>query len=108
MTKSREKCQILSGFVKFGGPGHTPRRSGRVEMLAVVPTSHASTVAYWIIVATGIALSSVAVVWTVRVVHIVRRDRRRFREGRCMRCGYDVRFCSDKCPECGEPIRRGK
>jgi hypothetical protein len=76
-------------------------------MLAVVPTSHASTIAYWVIVTTGIVLSSLAVIWTIWVVHIVRRDRRRFREGRCMRCGYDVRFCNDKCPECGEPIRRG-
>jgi hypothetical protein len=32
----------------------------------------------------------------------VRRQRRRGREGRCLRCGYNLRESHGKCPECGE------
>jgi hypothetical protein len=76
---------------------------------AVVPlNSSSSAIGYWVIVTTSIALSVAALAWSIWIVRLVRRDRRWFRQGRCLRCGYDVRFSQDRCPECGEPIRHDK
>jgi hypothetical protein len=33
----------------------------------------------------------------------VRRARTRSREGRCAKCGYDLRESQERCPECGSP-----
>jgi hypothetical protein len=34
------------------------------------------------------------------------RSRRRIRNRQCLKCGYDIRFITDRCPECGEMVAR--
>jgi hypothetical protein len=45
-------------------------------------------------------------IWSIWVVRVFRRDKRRGRLGLCLRCGYDLSHSIDRCPECGDPIRR--
>ena len=76
------------------------------QSIAVAPPSHATQVAYLAIVIAGVVSSVLAMIWVTWLVYAVRRDRRWFREGRCMRCGYDLRSSHEVCPECGEPVRK--
>jgi len=68
-------------FSHFGGTGFTTR-----HRLVVIP--------YWF----PAALFAVAPSWWI--VSRLRR-RRRMAEGRCRRCGYDLRATPGRCPECG-------
>jgi hypothetical protein len=51
------------------------------------------------LLATAVALAIGAIV-TFRMA----RDATRLREGLCLKCGYDLRAATDRCPECGRPV----
>ena len=51
-----------------------------------------------------IAMFAVLPVWWWR--HPFRKVRPFF--GKCIKCGYDLRASSDRCPECGEPFAAAK
>jgi hypothetical protein len=54
----------------------------------------------WLVVAAGSAIALIP--WLARVV----RRRRRYRQGQCIHCGYDLRASVERCPECGRPVKR--
>ena len=75
--------------------GRVPVRVASASPLFVVP--------YW----TLIALLLIADVTWVRCYRRWRREEFRKARGLCIRCGYDLRASTDRCPECGNPIAAG-
>ena len=75
--------------------------------LAIVH-SDAPRIAWWIVGITPVLASIAALVWAIIMVRAWRRDLRRYRNGLCMNCGYDLRESKDRCPECGTPILNRK
>jgi len=55
------------------------------------------TIPWW--VATGVA-SALPALWAMRKLR-ARGAARRIAQGRCARCGYDIRMSPGLCPECG-------
>jgi hypothetical protein len=65
-----------------------------------------SIAAEWLLVAGGSVSLIGAVIWIIWLTRTIREESKRTREGLCMHCGYDLRHSQDRCPECGEPIRK--
>src|SRR5580700_7034466 len=40
----------------------------------------------------------------LRMDYRTRETKRRVKQGLCIRCGYDCRTSTDRCPECGEVL----
>lgn len=61
------------------------------------PVASRHAIPYWVIVLGSLVLPAVwALRWHQRKLRIAAR--------RCIRCGYDLRASTDRCPECGTPI----
>ena len=50
------------------------------------------------------AVTAVLPVWSLLRIRRERLRKRRARSGLCPICAYDLRTCSDRCPECGTPV----
>ncbi len=70
-------------------PGAAPSGPGIKRWGVAVP--------YWSVVLATLLYPAIGI-WRFRV-----RCRQR-RQGLCLRCGYDLRASTDRCPECGTPI----
>ncbi len=77
-------------------------------LFALIQKSSAVDIVYWIIPVVATASSIAGLIWTIWLVQAFRRDLKRDRGGLCMKCGYDLRHSTERCPECGEPIRHRK
>jgi hypothetical protein len=75
------------------------RQRPKIAPWLFTPPYTAYAVPYW----PALAVTSVPALRVV--VRFVRRWRRA-RRGLCPGCGYDLRAAGDRCPECGEPVRR--
>ncbi len=63
----------------------------------------------WVVsTAVVVLMAFLALLWSIAMVRVYRRDGRRQREGLCLRCGYDLRHAADRCPECGETIHTNR
>jgi len=58
-------------------------------------------VSYWLVIC---VLSLVPANHLLRSARRARRKRYMLRECRCLKCDYDLRGSSERCPECGTPI----
>jgi len=75
-------------------------------ILAIVaPPNPSVQLVRYILTTTGILTLIGGIIWTIWIIRTFRRDLQRHRQGRCMSCGYDLRFCKERCSECGAPIR---
>ena len=75
-------------------------------LLAAYEIGGPARVAGYLVEAASLLTLFSTIAWIIWMIVMLRRDVVRHREGQCMRCGYDLRFATDRCPECGEAIHR--
>src|SRR5688500_13770574 len=53
-----------------------------------------------------VTIFATALAFAIATIAAVRMGRQatRLREGLCVKCGYDLRASTDRCPECGSPV----
>ena len=92
MPASSGTAIIIEGInVPLGGLGSSIAFQGNsMQLLVVIP--------YWFIVLMFALLPGAML---LRMPAMIRANRRR-RGGLCQKCGYDLRACGERCPECGE------
>jgi hypothetical protein len=77
------------------------------RLLKGAPNSLWAPADYWIIVLPHWSLTILFAILPITWLRHRLRLRRRAKRRQCRHCGYDLRFSSDRCPECGEPIESG-
>lgn len=82
-----------------------PRRETEIPVNHYTPADIAR-IAWWLVIILPSASAFGGLIWTVWLIRAYRRDVLRSRNGLCLHCGYDLRQSKDRCPECGQPIRK--
>lgn len=81
---------VLLAYIFFNGIG--------VGDTALIDAGQAE----WAVMAVFFAIGGKVMIWLA--FRQPRAESRR-RQGLCESCGYDLRASTDRCPECGQPIR---
>ena len=97
-SERHDSRRVLPGLLWAGVAFGEDNRGGT---LGVVEAGRS----YYLIVSTGLLTACSGVLPTLWIIR-ARRRRRKSLEGKCARCGYDLRATPDRCPECGTKTRR--
>jgi hypothetical protein len=86
-----DPARAISRFMIFdaGTPIGSVLPTGDLSRILIAP--------YWAVLGTMTVMTIIPAGFLLRML----RRHRRVRQGRCVRCGYDVRATPDRCPECG-------
>ena len=102
--------EVLDQGVKWHFLGEFAfKRNGTIRSLPTVfPNTVASAIEMptWVTFTISLLLIVPGATWIIRSIFRFFRKLRRTKEGLCKKCSYDLRATPDRCPECGEILKK--